>query len=266
MKNILITTDFSENSLDAAHYGIELARIFKAHVTLMHVYSLPIPNAEFPEMIDFSAYEKIKKNKLEKLKESIKKPGVQIDIYSKAGFSFHEEVQSLCEDKSLDLIVMGLTGSSRIHEILLGSNTMTLFAHSTVPILAVPHGYIFNKGLRLAFAFDNQKIKNKNSVNLLLEIASQLNTKIKTFHVSPSKSISMLEQTVKEYFPMDHVSVEIEENENVDKGILEYITNNKIDILALIPRKHNFFDRIFHESHTREVALYSNIPLLVLPE
>lgn len=266
MKNILITTDFSENSMDAAHYGIELARLFRANVTLMHVYSLPIPNAEFPEMIDFSAYEKIKKNKLEKLKDKIKKPGVQIDIYSKAGFSFHEEVQSFCEEKKLDLIVMGLTGSSRIHEILLGSNTMTLFAHSTVPILAVPHNYKFDKGLRMAFAFDDQLIKNRSSMDLLVEFASQLNTRIRTFHVSAAKSKKMLEETVKAYLPLDHITLDIEVNEDVDKGILEYITNNGINLLALIPRKHNFFDRLFHESHTREVALYSNIPLLVLPE
>ena len=101
MKTILITSDFSENSIDAAHVGIELARLFHAKVILMHVYSLPLPTSEFPEMIDFSAYENIKSNQLEQLRKKLLLADVEIEALTVPGLSFYEEVKNLAEHRKI---------------------------------------------------------------------------------------------------------------------------------------------------------------------
>ncbi|MCE3295042.1 MAG: universal stress protein [Crocinitomicaceae bacterium] len=266
MKTILITSDFSENSIDAAHAGIELARLFHAKVILMHVYSLPLPTTEFPEMIDFSAYEGIKKAQLEQLKKKLSVPDVEIETFTAPGMSFYEEVQHYAEHRQIDLIVLGLTGSSRMSEILLGSNTMSLLAHASVPVLAIPKGFSIKDKLNIAFAYDGQKIENQKNMDLLREMALKLNTKIHAFHVAKEKHDQVLYERLKSHLPFERFTLETEINDHTDPGILEYVTNNKIDILALIPRKYKFFDRLFHESHTREIAEAGSIPILALPD
>lgn len=266
MKTILITSDFSENSIDAAHVGIELARLFHAKVILMHVYSLPLPTSEFPEMIDFSAYENIKSNQLEQLRKKLLLADVEIEALTVPGLSFYEEVKNLAEHRKIDLVVMGLTGSSRMSEILLGSNTMSLLSHATTPVFAIPKGFKLKEKPNLAFAYDGQKIENQANMDLLLEMANKFNSKIHAFHVSREKHDQLLYERLKGHLPFDRFTLETEINDHTDPGILEYVINNKIDILALIPRKYKFFDRLFHESHTREIAGAGSIPILALPD
>lgn len=271
MKTILITSDFSENSIDAAHVGIEFARLFQAKVILMHVYSLPLPTTEYPEMIDFTAYEKIKSTQLDNLRKKLGVPGVEIEASIVPGMSFYEEVQSYTEHRNVDLVVMGLTGSSRMSEILLGSNTMSLLAHATAPVLAIPKGFSLKKDLKIAFAYDGQKIDNQRNMDLLVEIVRKFYSKIHAFHVTPGKhDLQMYQELIcerlKVHLPAEHFTLETEVNDHTDPGIMEYVINRQVDILALIPRKHKFFDRLFHESHTREIAGMGNIPILALPE
>jgi nucleotide-binding universal stress UspA family protein len=271
MKTILITSDFSENSIDAAHAGIEFARLFHAKVILMHVYSLPLPTTEFPEMIDFTAYENIKSTQLDQLRKKLSVPGVEIEALTVPGLSFYEEVKTCTDERNIDLIVMGLTGSSRMSEILLGSNTMSLLAQATVPVLAVPKGFSLKKNLKIAFAYDGQKIDNQRNMDLLVEIAAKFYTKVHAFHVTPGKHDQQMYhdlicERLKTHLPADRFTLDSEINDHTDPGILEYVINNKVDILALVPRKYKFFDRLFHESHTREIAQAGSIPILALPE
>lgn len=266
MKNILITTDFSENSIEAADFGIEVALLYKAKVYLLHVYNLPIPSSDYPQMLDFSSYESIKKNQLNKIKKLYKETNVQIECHSVTGFTLSDEIKTFCEAYKIDLVVMGLTGSSRLSEIFLGSNTMSMLVHSTVPILAIPKSHSFQSKFKLAFAFDGKEIVNQKNMDLLVDFSKKINSKIHAFHVDIENKDEECTEKLKGVLPISDMTIETEINPDTDHGILEYITNNEIEMLALIPRKHNFFDRIFHESHTKEIANYCKIPLLVLPD
>ena len=49
-------------------------------------------------------------------------------------------------------------------------------------------------------------------------------------------------------------------------GINQFVADNKIDMIVFIPKKHSFFNSIFHESNTKRMAFHSTIPLLALHE
>ena len=54
--------------------------------------------------------------------------------------------------------------------------------------------------------------------------------------------------------------------ENFEESIENYIKEHHIDLLTMVPRKHNIFDRLFGESSwTRRMVFHSNTPLLILP-
>jgi nucleotide-binding universal stress UspA family protein len=39
-----------------------------------------------------------------------------------------------------------------------------------------------------------------------------------------------------------------------------------VDVLAMVHRKHSFFDSLFGRSHTQKMAGHMSVPLLVIPE
>ena len=53
---------------------------------------------------------------------------------------------------------------------------------------------------------------------------------------------------------------------HVVRWILAFTERNEIQMLAMIARKHTFFDRLFHKSITKEMTKLSRLPYLVLQE
>ena len=53
---------------------------------------------------------------------------------------------------------------------------------------------------------------------------------------------------------------------NINETINTAVKKNDIDWLVMIPRKHSFFEGLFHKSHTKALASHSTIPVLALHE
>ena len=62
---------------------------------------------------------------------------------------------------------------------------------------------------------------------------------------------------------INHTFVRREAEEVID-GIEDYMHEENPDLMALIPRKTKFWDRIFKTSVTKKIALHANVPLLIL--
>ena len=78
IRNILLPTDFSNLSLSAANYAIELAKKYKANIHLLHVLEKTPPvmaiHSLNPQIESFSAYiEEDAKQTLEKAIKKVKK-------------------------------------------------------------------------------------------------------------------------------------------------------------------------------------------------
>ena len=51
---------------------------------------------------------------------------------------------------------------------------------------------------------------------------------------------------------------------DVNHAIETFVDQNNIDMLIMIPRKHSFFEGLFHRSHTKAITHVSHIPVLAL--
>ena len=54
------------------------------------------------------------------------------------------------------------------------------------------------------------------------------------------------------------------DNSNIDEGIMDFAEKNQIDLLIVLPGKHNLLSSIFHRSHTKQMVLHSHIPVMSL--
>ena len=49
-----------------------------------------------------------------------------------------DDINKICEETDADLIVMGITGTSKIEEVLIGSTAISVVKHTKIPVIIVP--------------------------------------------------------------------------------------------------------------------------------
>ncbi|MGB8897544.1 MAG: universal stress protein [Pseudolabrys sp.] len=140
-KHILIPTDGSELSQKAIDYGLALAKSVNAKVTVVTV-SAPFRTwaIEPPLTIDIlEEYEKqvrqLSAEYLESAKESAAAAGVICEVLHIEHDQPYLAIIDTAARRSCDLIVMASHGRRGISAIVLGSETVKVLTHSTIPVL-----------------------------------------------------------------------------------------------------------------------------------
>ncbi|HEY8554340.1 MAG TPA: universal stress protein [Burkholderiales bacterium] len=142
-KNILIPTDGSEMSEDAARKGAALAKLHGARIVGVHVFpvSLGIYYGEAvwvdetmrTQMQEAAAAEGRKY--LDKLEEIVRAEGVPFERVLIEGDSPWQGIVETADRKGCDLIVMAAHGRRGIAAVLLGSETNRVLTHTKIPVL-----------------------------------------------------------------------------------------------------------------------------------
>ena len=140
-KHILMPTDGSELSQKAIDYGLALAKSVGAKVTFITV-SAPFQAwaIEPPLTLEFiEEYEKQMRRQSEKYLESAKQlalaAGVACDVLQVEHDHPYRAIIDTATRKSCDLILMASHGRRGISAIVLGSETVKVLTHSTIPVL-----------------------------------------------------------------------------------------------------------------------------------
>lgn len=140
-KHILMPTDGSELSQKAIEYGLALAKSVGAKVTVVTV-SPPFQAwaIEPPLTLEIiEEYEKQMRRQSEKYLESAKQlalaAGVMCEVLQVEHDQPYRAIIDTATRKSCDLILMASHGRRGISAIVLGSETVKVLTHSTIPVL-----------------------------------------------------------------------------------------------------------------------------------
>lgn len=142
-KHILIPTDGSDLSKNAAQHGIALAKAVTAKVTAITVSTPFHVFAADPDMlIDTSeSYKKrmttIATKYLGQVKDAAAEAGVSCDTVHVEHEHPFQAIIDAAKTKGCDLIVMASHGRRGISAIVLGSETVKVLTHSTIPVLVL---------------------------------------------------------------------------------------------------------------------------------
>lgn len=271
MKTILVPTDFSETATNAICYAAELAKWTKAKLLLLHVYHLPLQVLEVPYTItqETFALEEDTNHKMELIIKNIKKnQGKELIIeHVSIPGSATDEIACTAKEKNIDLIIMGTNGINHIG--FWGSNTVQVLKHTQCPVLVIPSNAKFQALDKIVFAFDNLEIKNGEVFSPLIELASVFDSEVMIFHQQEDDFPATI-NTVVERIKLKHTFEKLKcsfwfsEKKNLTDAINEVTIKNNAVMIAMIKRKHSFFQRFFNASKTELMTLYTQFPLLVL--
>lgn len=147
MKRILVPIDFSQHSLTALEYAIDLGAPTGATITVLHVlepvaYSTPADlYAGMATQLGnlLAEQRRSARQQLDKIVERYGKKGVTLTVLLRDGVAYREIVDAATKGKA-DLIVQATHGRTGLSHILLGSVAERVVRTAECPVLTVRSG------------------------------------------------------------------------------------------------------------------------------
>jgi len=273
INHILVPIDFSESSKNALKAAIRIAKKSDARLTLVnavHIHT-PLPHLKGGKLVEavLADYEyQVRESFHELESEIVELKDVPHDEDRFVAY-ITDAIYTETHTRNIDLIVTGDRLDQSLGERLIGSNTTEIIRTAEVPVLVIPESVTDFNPRRIGFASDFLKIQDYGSLSILNAITVLYDAELAVFHIADSidgEKQAQIDRVKKNLMPLDKFSVSIVSAESVIKGIIDFSHNQQLDILALMPRKHNLFERLFVTSVTKAIAIDINIPLLTFHE
>ena len=279
IKRILFPTDFSEAAQNAFRYTLLLADKLEAEIQVLHAIYPQYEGMDLPVMASQATKKKIEvaRSMLEAFVDTsvdmvadllvnTATIETQVEIGSPAS-----TITSFSQRDDIELIVMGTQGEHNTLEKLFGSVTSEVVERTKCHVLAIPEEAKLEKLQILAFATD---LKEADPYHIW-ELTKQLEPFHPILHCvhveSGEDTEKVLDMRDLETFFSQHVpSLQIQfhqlKGENLSTTLNDFAETFDVDLVVMTTPHRNFFERLFHKSRTRHMALQTRIPLLIFRE
>lgn len=270
MKTIVVATDYSATANNALQFGASLARVFNAELVLLNVFhpSVHVSNS----LVTPDAIDHIIKNNEDRLRElalvTSYENQINVSSVSKTANTI-EALEEYVAAHPVDLVVMGMD-SSLLEYKLFGNTTTAAIRSLRFPLLVVPNDIPFKGIKRIVYACEYSYLSEDNHLDLLKEITRKFDAKLQILHVE-TKTEPALTSVGDQILAIDTRMEDVDhtysviENPSVGNGIVQGLKAWNADLLVMVPHKAGFWESFLKGSATREMALRTRVPLLVLP-
>ncbi|HEY9114326.1 MAG TPA: universal stress protein [Bacteroidales bacterium] len=287
VRRILVPVDFTPHSENAAVYALLIAETLKAEIKLLYAYLDPGGTPQ--TYLESYAYqlniesvikeveeesEKSLQALVKRLKSIIKRrklKNVEISCEMLKGGAVNAVLSEIEEFKP-GLLVIGTRGSELEGLRAFGSVTSSLISKVDIPMIAVPKNFDasrFKSPKKVLFA-TNFEQNDVYALQRLVSFVKPFKTKIFCVHAALNEAVEDEElkmKKIKKALSKSTDNYEIEygllETVDVQQGLEDFISERKIDVLALTRHNHNYIVRLFKPSLTKKFLFQSQIPLFI---
>jgi nucleotide-binding universal stress UspA family protein len=281
MKTILVLTDFSINDEYAADYALKLAQKIKANLLLCNIYELHrgeqkkgrntwrLQAGEQNSIEDLGQLAGRLKTEIDKDKEGLFRP--EVDQCSYPG-AVEDRINEIARKNQ---VIMGVTcghNSGWLSTLISGNHTRDIIEAADFPVLLIPYKFRFTNYRSIAFA----TLMNYTDISVLESLtglAAYMGSAIVVAQVADAFSNKKAEMhTLKQFFSQipgkisyPKILYRILERRTVINSLTWLATNIEIDLLVLVHRRRNHFQKLFSGSITQQLAGLINKPMLIFP-
>lgn len=283
MKTILVLTDFSEHATHAAKSAVMLSEKLHTNLLLLHNI-IGIPVTPYYLGGGFAAEEASwlvteGKENLQKLTEYLEPVIASIDPLQRKPVvhtqliegSLGENIRAICNQKNIEMIVIGAKTGSAFDHFLSGSDTLSVIGHANCPVLVVPLETGLKKLKKVVFATDYNEA-DIDALHYLVKLGKLFDFQLEIVHVSLIGKKEEPDEEKEMHFVSKIARLNYPKKLYKDirgKDVIERLNHlceeTKPDLLALVHYPHSFFSRLLQDSHTKEALNSQQVPLLVFP-
>lgn len=272
MKKILFPTDFSEVSKNAFIYALKLADAIDAEIITLHVYELDSPAYldvsiylqeiyEYEELSDFENY-KDEIPVLRKIAEANNLSHIKISNVLIPGHLVSEVVK-LSNEENIDFIVIGTKGVTHLREVFLGTVTTKIMNECNTTVLAVPEKCDYAPIEKILFN-TRYHMSDVEPLKKVVALANIFQSHVDCLNVKPPHTVYNDDFVVdfKNVFSEQDIAFHSVLGTDIEGAILNFIDQNKINMVAIHERHRNFFEKLFQVSLSKKLTFHINIPIL----
>jgi nucleotide-binding universal stress UspA family protein len=257
---IIVPTDFSSTANNAARYAVRMLQgTYDNLLVLYHV---------FEKDEDASTAEA-----MQLLKQDLLALGpVKVETRCEQSTDFINSLDRLARHLDAGLVVMGITGKSRLEQVFFGSNTLKMVERNVCPVLIVPPAAQFTQIQHAALTSDFQDVEKSIPVVPIKNVLSLFRPSLHVVNVNSEHYVSLTEEYLNqrnnlvEMFKEFHPEFYFIGTYNVEETIQTFVTDKHIDLLITVPRHRNMFSSLYKTSTTRKLAYESAVPILAAHE
>lgn len=276
MNNFLVPIDFSETSRNAARYAAHISTLVPdAHLILYNVFdSLEYGSDSSPLATD-AEEDASRKAIMELALESVRTEispitSARITLVAEESNRFLDTLEKYVQYNDIQLIIMGITGATRLGQVFMGSNTLNLIKRGTVPVIIVPPHAHSDSAKNVMMLTDFQDIENTIPVPTVKSVLDLFKPRLHIVNVDHEHYVQVtdeykgerakLEGLLKDYAPEFYF---IRLFDFMD-AINQFVADNKIDLILTFPRKHSFLSNVFKTTNTSQLAYHSHVPIVAI--
>lgn len=271
MKKILVPTDFSEHAAYALKVAAQIARKNNAEIILLHMLELPHQGGDagtgaghdVPEIMLF------KNRAIERLEDLMDEEyldGIEVSEVIQFEKAF-DGVMKISKKNEVDFIVMGSHGASGFNEMFIGSNTEKVVRYSDVPVLVIKNETDAFNADNFVFASDFSD-EVKKPFAKMLQFANAYNSHLHLVMINtpnsfkPTKTADKIMKAFISEFEYPNHSLHIYNDMNVEKGILNFSSSKKADIIGMCTHGRTGFAHFFNGSISEDLVNHAVKPVI----
>jgi nucleotide-binding universal stress UspA family protein len=273
MKTIIVPIDFSETSRNAASFAIAMAAdIPDAKVSFYHVFNKVAAGDDgTPLQNNMDARRNVVDLALSNLAKELA-PNTNIGIVAEEGSSLTDNLSRYVRHNGAHLVVMGLTGATRLVQMLMGSNALNMALEAVCPVLIVPSDAKFTGIKNVLFATTMKDVKISTPIKQLRTLLSFFKANLHIVNVDSEHYVELTAEYKKERADLLEMLKDFNPEfyfirilDFVD-AINTFAADKKIDLIITLPRKHSFLSALFSLSSTKKLLYHTHIPLAAIRE
>lgn len=278
MKNILLPTDFSENSWNAISYALKFFENSTCTFYLLHVSTMSYVNATdlpYIQTKDFVAntFTKPAKKQLKALLNRISQSNPENEQHHFCTLTdynfFIESIRGQVLEKRIDMIVMGTKGATGLKKIIIGSNAADVIKKVKCNTLVVPEHAKYSNLDAIAFPTDYFLTYGVDFLKPIYDIVKRHNSNLEVLHIThKAEEININQQDHKDllndYFNSFNTTFHNLINKKIEDALEDFVRINNIKMVAMVAKNLNYLQRILFHSTVEEITYHTRVPFLVL--
>jgi nucleotide-binding universal stress UspA family protein len=275
MKKFLVPTDFSETSKNAARYAVELAQDDpETTIILYNIYDKLAPGSDGSLLTESDEdRKKVLNQALLNLEIELHEIStVRIEYVAEEGNSLVESIERYARYNGVNVVIMGITGATKLEQIFFGSNALNMARQGVCPVIIVPPKAKFKRIQNVMLLSDFKNVKSTTPVAQVRQILDIFKPNLHIVNVDSEHHVQLteeykrerdwMEKTFTDYKPEFYFIRMYDFLEAIDA----FTTDHNIDLIVTVPRKHSFLSGLYKTSHTKKLAYHSHIPVAAIHE
>jgi nucleotide-binding universal stress UspA family protein len=273
MNSLIVPVDFSETSKNAARFAAQLsANLQHANIILYNVFDTIEAGSDGTPL---DSDENARKALMELALASVK---TEISAYTTANITcvaeednhFVNSLDGYVRRNKIQIIVMGITGSSRIGQIFMGSNTLNVVNRRIAPVIIVPPDAHFTGIKNVMLISDFKDVEKTIPIAPIKGILNLIKPTLHVVNVDHEHFVELTEEYQVERAKLDKMLKDFHPQYyfirlyDFTDAVNQFVIDKNIDMILTVPKSHSFLKNVFKTTHTSKLAYHSHVPIVAI--